>query len=494
MGGGAPPRMARAARRARLGARRRRPLMLIPFDAIAELSTPDVCVIGTGPAGVTLALDLADHGRRVLLCEGGGFDFDERAQEIYRGELLGDPYRDLDIVRLRAFGGASGLWGGVTRPLDADDFADKPHHPLARWPIVKADLDPYLASALVMLEVDPLPADEPVADSGFQRIHFGESPPTRFGETYRAAVLDHPNIFLCLNANATEVRADDARATGIALADFDGGRATAVAGAYVIACGGIENSRLLLWSNETSNGRVVRRADALGRYWMEHPHFTVGDFVADRAFAHVHYSLTPDRRRALGLLNCGLRFFHRADWPRDDLLDDLAVAAPETAARLRARGDGLSAGRLRAAWEQEPRAESRVLLSTGAVDRFGAPRAALKWLKSPEDLVTVRRTASAFGDFMARAGVGRLRLRDWVLGEGDFPEDDELGGNHHMGGTRMAEDPALGVVDANLRVHGQPNLYVLGSSVFPSGGHANPTLTIVQLAHRLADHLAERRG
>jgi choline dehydrogenase-like flavoprotein len=88
-----------------------------------------------------------------------------------------------------------------------------------------------------------------------------------------------------------------------------------------------------------------------------------------------------------------------------------------------------------------------------------------------------------------RRGIGRVRLDPWVLGQGSFPADDEVKGNHHMGGTRMHRDPARGVVDANCKVHGLSNLYVGGSSVFPSGGAANPTLTIVQLALRLADHL-----
>ncbi len=97
--------------------------------------------------------------------------------------------------------------------------------------------------------------------------------------------------------------------------------------------------------------------------------------------------------------------------------------------------------------------------------------------------------ARRLGAYLARANLGRMRLDPWVLGEADLPTNDRIGGPHHMGGTRMAGSPAEGVVDADCKVFGQSNLYLAGSSVFPSGGYANPTLTIIQLALRLADHL-----
>jgi len=467
--------------------------MLIPLSAIASLPPFDCCIVGSGPAGITLALKLAAGGQRVLLCEGGGFELEEKSQEIFRAEVVGDPYHDLAAFRMRFFGGSSSIWGGWCRPLDAIDFEPKPHHPLAHWPIRKTDLDPYLADASAMVEIAAIPPDEPLAGAGFQRVHFGWSPPTRFGTTYRAQVVEHPNIFLCLHANATHVMADDRRVTGVALADFTGVRAMARARSHVLAAGGVETSRLLLWSNEVTGGRVVRRTASLGRYWMDHPTFTVGDFITFHRFEGAFFSFTPERKREFGLLNCSLRFDRHADAPVADLVGALADVAPELAgwARRRLGGGGVGGGLLRASWEQEPRAENRVALSGRDKDRFGVPRLVLHWSKSPEDLLTVQRTALAFGHYLAAANIGRVRLRDWALGLAEYPEDDERTGNHHMGGARMAATPDEGVVDANLRVHGQPNLFVLGSAVFPSCGYANPTLTIVQLACRLADHLAE---
>jgi choline dehydrogenase-like flavoprotein len=397
----------------------------------------------------------------------------------------------LSHFRVRHFGGSSAIWGGWCRALDAADFEPKPHHPRAHWPIRKADLDPHLPAALAMVEVAGIPRDEVLQGTGFRRVHFGWSPPTRFGTAYRTRVVDHPDIFLCLHANATHVLADDRRVTGIALADFAGRRATAVAGAYVPAAGGVENGRLLLWSNEVTGGRVVERPGTLGRFWMDHPTFTLGDFVGFRRLEGQYFSFTPERRRVLGLLNCGLRFDRHDDAPVAGLLEDLARVAPRLGAGLRRRlgAGGVIGGVLRASWEQELRAGNRVALSGRAVDRFGIPRPVLHWTKSAEDLVTVQRTALAFGEVLAAADIARVRLRDWVLGNGDYPEDDERTSNHHLRGTRMADSPEEGVVDADLRVHGQPDLFVLGSSVFPSGGFVNPTVTILQLAGRLAGHL-----
>ena len=147
---------------------------------------------------------------------------------------------------------------------------------------------------------------------------------------------------------------------------------------------------------------------------------------------------------------------------------------------------------MRAAWEQEPNSRNRIELSEES-DKFGVPRVKLHWKKGQLDLKTAQKTAQRFGIYLAEADVGRLQLDPWVLGKGTYPENDELAGNHHMGGTRMAEAPSEGIVDRNCKVFGQENLYIAGSSVFPSAGHANPTMTIVQLALRLAHQLDAKR-
>jgi choline dehydrogenase-like flavoprotein len=146
--------------------------------------------------------------------------------------------------------------------------------------------------------------------------------------------------------------------------------------------------------------------------------------------------------------------------------------------------------------EQAPNPDSRVMLVNDR-DRFGMPRAALDWRLSMADKDSVAAIARALDGELQRLGIGRVEPAEWLSdGRPEWPVDPTvsnhpIGGYHHMGTTRMSADPALGVVDADCRVHGYGNLYVAGSSVFPTGGWANPTLTILALVLRLAAHLRD---
>lgn len=133
--------------------------------------------------------------------------------------------------------------------------------------------------------------------------------------------------------------------------------------------------------------------------------------------------------------------------------------------------------------EQAPHPENRIVLSAEH-DRCGIPRAILRWRWRAEDQENLQRVRVVVKRELERGGVGRV----WRLN--DDPPDSNV--HHHAGTTRMDPDPRRGIVDANLRVHGVENLFVVGSSVFPTVGFANPTLTVVALALRLADHLASQ--
>jgi choline dehydrogenase-like flavoprotein len=136
--------------------------------------------------------------------------------------------------------------------------------------------------------------------------------------------------------------------------------------------------------------------------------------------------------------------------------------------------------------EQAPNPRSRVNLHHSKRDQLGLPATQLDWQLSDFDKFSIRRTAELIGIELGRAGLGRVRT-DIDEDLSKFPLVETAW--HHMGTTRMSENDRTGVVDSACRVHGLSNLYVAGSSVFPTGGRANPTLTIVALAIRLADHL-----
>ncbi len=473
--------------------------MIVSIDGIPEDRRFDVCIAGSGPAGMTLALALAEKGKDVLLLEGGGAEFSDRSQDLYIGEVKGDPYHELDSGRLRFLGGTSYHWHGRCRPLDSIDFAYKDYSPEAHWPIERQYVDPYLERAKEILDLHGDFTDE-MLDPTIQSLSYIFSDPVpQFGEKYKETLWESPRIVVALETSLVGVEIDGTRVSGFRVRNFEGHDRTVSADSFVLACGGIENSRLLLHFNADTEGRLVPEARTLGRYWMEHPDFRVGLIVLasespDRpAWRGPFFGLTPERMRELGVLNCSLQ----AGPPRRlegmrKLAADLACVAPRVGEWIYQRSgreficDGTS---IHASWEQEPNFDSHIALSRNERDAFGIPRVELHWRKTARDIETVRATVIELGSYLARHDLGRVRVAPWVLEDGPWPEHDQFGANHHMGGTRMSASPDDGIVTSDLRLWGMDNMYVAGSSVFPSGGHANPTLTIVQLSLRLADHL-----
>ena len=459
----------------------------------------DVCLIGSGPAGMTLATELGERGLSVLLLEAGGLQHDEASQAMFEAEVVGPLKFDLSVNRLRFLGGASNHWGGFCQPLEPVDFESKVPGIDTEWPIRRAHLDPYLPRAEAILELAPVAPDTPYGPN-LRLTSMRYSPPVNFSIKYRPVLEKSTKITTVLQACVQNFVERDGAIESLEVAGPDGARHSVRARRYVLCAGGVENSRLLLWANHLNGGRVVRDPRALGRYWIEHPHFTIGEtFLDERApFVFDKWSIawaSPNAEvlRSKGLLNAGLRITRRNRESSRQMIADLACVAPELGrwamAKLRRRR--FCGAMMRASWEQAPQPWNRVVLSADR-DRNGMPRPELHWRLSDFDRQTILGSATLFAEEVLRRNDGRVRLDPWVLGRGSFPADDEVKGNHHMGGTRMSRDTARGVVDADCRVHGLSNLYVGGSSVFPSGGAANPTLTIVQLALRLADHLAGR--
>lgn len=477
--------------------------MRLGFDDLNPAEDFDVCIVGSGPAGMTCAREIAKSGAKVALVEGGDADWTDWSQALYAGEVEGDPFFELEYSRLRYFGGSSGHWAGWCRSFDAHDFKAKGSFNITGWPIGKADIDPYLERACADLEIPARFADREIPDSGFRWIEFQHSPPVRYGEKYGEEVFASPNIHLFLNTNAESYETNGRAITGLHVLSVAGEAKTLRARAYVLAAGGIENSRVLLWSNRRTNDQVVKDPTTLGGYWMEHPQATVGDVILrnpgemdldENGF--VAYAPDAATVAAGGGLNCTLGVTHYDREGTKRLIASMGCVAPGLADWFfELAGSGKICGaRLDAQWEQEPRPENRITLDSEA-DALGIPRTRLHWARSETDLHTVRAMTLRFADFVAEADVGRARLDEWILDAAlPYPDDERIGSQHHMGGTRMAATAAEGVVDGNCRVFGQENLYVAGSSIFPSGGYTNPTLPIVQFAHRLADHIVTVHG
>lgn len=475
----------------------------------------DLCVIGAGPAGITLARRAAGLGLDVALMEAGGEEMTVESQEVYEGESLGFDYFPLDTPRLRFLGGSSNHWAGWCRALDPVDFRAKAWNPMSGWPIAKADLDPYQPATDEILDLIPADwaPDLPSRLNGddLRRFQFRWSPPTNFREKYAAELVASERIVLALNANLVDLRLDDAlgRVEAAAFRGYDASDPGFAirARAYALCCGGIENPRLLLNFASQQAAGLGNGADLVGRYFCEHPHFVLAEAILRAPFPELSFfAPTEDFIVRNEVLNFGLRVqkmpepFVRehGSIAGDPSCDDpfvlrLAERLAEVSPACAPGGDGAIRfdGLLRIAYEQALNPDSRVMLAE-ATDRFGMRRPALDFRLSELDERTLEVALMTLAQRMAALDMGRARIRDWVLAEPiGWPliTQDEVGGKHHMGTTRMADDPRRGVVDRDCRVHGVANLYIGGSSVFATGGHANPTYTIVQLALRLGDHL-----
>lgn len=510
----------------------------------------DVCIVGAGAAGIALALELAGTGVGVALLESGGYEVEPATQELCRGSIAGRPYFPLEAARLRYFGGTTNHWSGLCHPLDPIDFEARDWVPHSGWPIDRAELTPYYERARPLCELGPdppvlgrrRPADAPdIVPFPGDRLRtsvMSFSPPTRFGTEYRGALERAGNVRIFLHANAVELEPEREarRLRRIRFATLEGNRFEVRARYYVLAVGGIENARVLLASRSVRPRGLGNENDLVGRFFMEHPHLAgaaqwlltdsslyrdlyrwpdapEGRYVDARMGVLTLPAEVARAERLLGF-SADLQLSSEAqdteafrslrrivrDAGRGRVSEDLGrhvgnvLGDLESALRgayERATGSPGDRVVLTTRSEQVPDPESRVTL-TGERDALGIPRAELRWRLGEGDFASLRRGLERIATEVGRLGLGRMQLLE---DEPELPWTDRVvGGWHHMGTTRMSADPARGVVDAQCRLHSVENLFVAGSSVFTTSGWANPTLTLVALAIRLADHLRRLLG
>jgi hypothetical protein len=465
--------------------------MIIKFEDIDKDNIFDYCIIGSGPAGITLSLKLAKNNKKVLLIEGGGMNITQESQMLYEGQVIGDEYLALDTCRLRYFGGTSNHWSGVCRTFDASDFEAKELFKKNKWPISKSDIDKYLNEALNILEISNIPKDAISLSEDIKTIYFAYSPPVRFKDKYYNEINESKNIFLLLNTSCINLQTNGASITSAILQNKL--QKEVKSKYFVLTTGGIENSRLLLWSNELSNHQVVKNYNSLGKYWMDHPNFDLGEAIFFNKYRHDYFSnyfaLTDNKKVELGVLNARIGFSENNRSLKKNILD-LKCVSSKLANYLEFNKNIVCGSNIRAVWEQEPILENRVELSK-EIDSIGVPKTNLYWKKTKKDIDTIRKTLETFAISFIQQKIGRIKIYSF-LDTGDFPSNSNLASSHHIGGTRMSNDPNLGVVDENCKVHGQSNLYIMGSSIFPTGGYTNPTLPIMQFTLRLADHLLKK--
>lgn len=533
-----------------------------PFSKIEV----DLCIIGAGPAGITIAREFLNTPVTVCLLESGGLNVETDSQMLCEGSSIGQASFNAANCRMRAFGGSTNVWGGGCIPLSRLDFEARHWVPHSGWPLRYEQLEPFYSRARSLLKIDghefgegsffTPPARTPPSfdENKLVNRNFVLSP-VYFAEAYGEELKQASNIQVFLHVNALELEScPDARSVRqLQVSSLHGQRGIVRAKQYILAGGGIENARLLLLSNSVAPAGLGNEHDLVGRYFMDHPSGTLGTLTTNipehvtqaynrkggkgTAPVFPELSLSEPAQRGHRLLSGrvrpiavegpvprgvrALRDLRKAlrKPSRDDSMalegkihtGTSDVGVPQPTARAMGSlalelGGGLGdvaramlrkkAGKpvvetervdVVGFFEQAPNPDSRITLGR-ETDALGQRKVRIDWRLTSLDWHTYRTAASMFGSELARACNGRFELQPW-LADGREESPQIQGTAHHIGTTRMAEHPRQGVVDLNSRVHGMSNLYVAGSSVFPTGGWAFPTFTLVSMSLRLADHL-----
>lgn len=506
-------------------------------DAPIQAQHADVCIVGAGAAGITLAVELLRHGRSVLLLEGGGGEVEDASQEPYQSEITGLNHNGIHIGRFRAQGGTTTRWGGQILELDVLDFAPRAAIPGSGWPISKLDLAPFYARAIALEGLsNAMARDEdiwwqikvpPPTFDAFETAFSRWCPEPNFARLHGEILRNHPALTVWLHANAVRMHWEGARFRSITCKTLSGIEATFSADQFVFALGGIESSRFFL-QPEAAAG-PWNRSGLLGRHFQDHIVCSAAtievtnpgalhnafDNVFSRGLKYqpklhlkpavqrsaktlnVAASISFNSRydEALGQLKATARRLLSGHWRESSVADILHAARyfPLLARQVlryklhqRAYNPPEAAVGLLVYCEQEPESASTITLSDTR-DSLGLLRTRINWQISDLELHSIR----TFVEYATAAlsHIGRI-TPDPQLMALDPAFKQKCGDNyHHMGGMRMAASPDHGLVDLNLRLHGMENGYVCSSAVFPTSGYSNPTHTVLALAVRLADHL-----
>jgi choline dehydrogenase-like flavoprotein len=493
-------------------------------DAGSILDT-DLCIIGSGAAGITIAREFIGTNVRVCLLEAGGFSPDLEVANLSVIDNLGPDYEDKDATRSRLFGGTTNRWGGHCVPLQPIDFEKLDWMEYSGWPYPYDALIPYYERAHSVLGLGSFEYDAALISQavGLERFPFDPSivetvisryNPLKFGCAFGSELDAAPNVSVVIYAEVSRLNLlDDGDTLSTAsIVTMAGNEFKVSARYFVLAAGGIENPRILLLSNHQRLTGLGNHSGYVGRLFQEHIWYPSGliftsgrmpqrlylDLVNyDSTQIRGHIAVPPQKINELQIPRFRAELEHstlqivrdrlkRGDIRRDDLLTLRGWADQDGANLLSGMPRDTNVYKLLNYVQQTPNWTSRVSLSD-KTDPLGRPYPALNWSLSSIDHEGIVRAQALIAQEVERAALGRVKIE--IEPNPSIPLEGSRGGAHHMGTTRMSENASMGVTDGNAKVHYVSNLFVAGSSLFPTCGYANPTLTIVATSLRLADHL-----
>jgi len=497
----------------------------------------DYTIIGSGAAGILLAIKLTEKGKRVLMIEAGHFDEDAERQSLNIILQTGKELESSESGRKRVLGGTTIAWGGQSLPFYPIDFSKRDWVQNSGWPLPIEEVQPYYNEANRFMGVDEADYEDDVFSmlgmkkQDFNRdelwYHFSKwAPEPNFKKLYHSTL--ERNVTVLYNTVATCINVDDNKlATTLELGNFKGQKVIIPVNSVIVATGSIEASRLLLASDKQVAGGLGNQSGWLGKCFMEHPCIEIGivstpnQYKLQQAFnTHlykkrkysVRISLAEKAQREQKVLNASMGIMFDYNDGRMDPYVEVRKYLHERkinsipslftnmgAYLLSAKALVLNKliykhnARARAVvmMEQEPLKESAITLSN-EVDAVGMRKASLNWQISHKTWDTVVYASGVLKRELKRLGFGELNVHAHINSANANWAGHLTDVNHHMGGTRMSATAEEGVVSTDLQVWGHPNIYVCSCSVFPTVSHSNPTLTMMALCIRLVNKLTAK--
>ena len=458
-----------------------------------------VIIIGSGPAGISTALELEKNNIKSLILEAGGKETDFNSSLFLKGEVVGDEYPDLSSTRLRQFGGTSGHWGGNCNPMIKED--------LDSWPISLSDLEEYSSQAMKILNLREDFFNEKFSKNlNLYNLVWSN---VRFGKKYFQHIQKSKYIFLSLNTTFLNFNGQDKKINSITC--FKNNNFYQLKSKfYILCCGGIENSRLMLWSKE-KNKSLFNDNLPIGKYYMNHPAYSIGEgvMVHEKYVSYfskntiknkplitckneIYFSANKEFLTKNNILNSGIYLNFKVAWKYNSIFKQLRCVAPKYFKNIyeNLKAQKVYEINIETIQEQKPDKDNYINLSSD-FDPLNLPLSKIFWKRSLSEIKSVRLIAEELGKIFVDEDIGRIALNKYLYN--DSEEYGYSAGNHQLGGTRIGSYENDSVVDKNLKVHNIENLFVNGSSVFRTGGHCHPTYTIVKLSLRLANYLKNYR-
>ena len=449
-----------------------------------------VIIVGSGPAGITLALSLEQSKIDCLIIEAGNEEYTDESQENYAAKIIGDQITDLRYSRLRQLGGTSGHWGGWCKPIEKWN--------IEKWGIEYNSFSKLKDQTCKILEIENNFQQSKISNF-YSQIQFQYSK-VRFGDKYKNHLSNSKHIHLLVDAQVTHFSGENKIFESISVSQ-NNENIMLNSNFFILCTGGIENSRILLWSKEKDKS-LINNNLPIGKYWITHPWIIGGvgflykskiKKILNKNFINydgpMHIATNSELVNEKKILSGAMYMNAKEDTKLyKEIIKDFLCVAPEYGKKIAKSifGKDLKCGNIFMNLEEPPKEANKITLDKKIIDKNGVPITNLYYKKSKETLNSAKTILVELGKLFVEKDIGRIALKSEIE---NLESYENLGVHHHMGGTRIGNNFKTSVVDSNLKLHDLKNCYILGSSVFPTGGYSNPTFSIVQLALRLAEHL-----